>query len=189
MAKSQRSKILSTKWQNRKGTNFFSTKKRAAFPLFSKQKICKLSVTKKFPRKIDRISALFSKNLTQGPPVLEAAIRGWWCVIFPGPAPTPAPFPSKAPTFGHSQCQGWERVGGKGDRELVTSLKPPANGTIFSGCAKGRRVEGGLRSLDLPRPAPRLPTQVPCSLLARHGQPEWEGGGWGRYEVPTPTLQ
>ena len=42
--------------------------------------------------------------------------------------------------------------------------------------------------LDLPRPLPHLSTQVPCTLLAQRGNPEWRGGGRGRYGVPTPTL-
>ena len=41
---------------------------------------------------------------------------------------------------------------------------------------------------DLPRPLPHLSTQVPCTLLARRGNPGWRGGGRGGYGGPTPTL-
>ena len=113
--------------------------------------------------------------------------------MFP-PAPTPLPAPIRATDFlGPLSVAGM--VAGRGvgaslvwgtDR-LPSSPLPSA--LFFSGSYQGKGERGGAqRCLDLPRPLPHLSTQVPCSLLARHGFPEWTGGGEGRYEGPTPTL-
>ena len=95
------------------------------------------------------------------------------CKMLPPANPTPFPLPSKAPTFwGVGQCQGWGRVGGGGGLDLLLPVRDLEGGTVitppstplppvpffFRGGTEGRGVEGGPRSLDLPRPHPHLPT-------------------------------
>ena len=114
-------------------------KKRQHFPLFFIQKLQK------------NLRAV----LVRVEVVPDWAIMMW---MFPL-APTPVPLPSKAQTYwAFSPCQGWGRVGGKGEFGIGELITPPSTplplALFFRGRAKGRGLEGGP---TMPRSSPPSP--------------------------------
>ena len=102
-------------------------------------------------------------------------------MIFPLPAPTPFPLPSKPPTFwAFGQCRGWERVGGKGDRELIT---PPSNplppARFFRGVPGKGVLKGALRASIFPAFSPTSPPRT-AVLAPGAARLSWVGRRGGR---------